>query len=448
MDAIYRMLMSSDLSKTGRHLAQQLVETRTRELELLADLTDEQILGPRLRIVEPPLWEMGHVGWFQERWILRNLYGADPILPEADSLYDSFNIPNAERWELAFPSRQQTVEYITSVLEECIRCLKGKEPSDKEIYFYRLVINHEDMHTETLHHIRQTLCYPRPTLASAQSGVLNYEIDTDFELHDVEIPGGTFMLGASRHLPFVLDNEKWAHPAEIAPFHISATPVTHREYQAFVEDGGYQQREFWNDEGWQWRLKAGAEHPVFWERVSDGQWLRRYFDQSIPLAPYQPMIHVNWYEANAYCAWAGRRLPTEAEWELAASAEPAPDGKDITDKKRRYPWGDEPPSPQRASLDSRVLDVIDVRALPAGDSALGCRQMIGNLWEWTADSFNPYPGFEIDPYETYSAPSFGQQKVLRGGCFATRSRVIRNTWRNFYTPDRNNIFAGFRTCAR
>jgi iron(II)-dependent oxidoreductase len=159
------------------------------------------------------------------------------------------------------------------------------------------------------------------------------------------------------------------------------------------------------------------------------------------------MVYVNFYEANAYCAWAGRRLPTEAEWEAAAAAEPAPDGRSFTQAKRQYPWGDEPPAPEHANLDSAALGLVDVRALPKGDSAFGCRQMLGNIWEWTADMFDAYPGFEIDPYETYSAPSFGQQKVLRGGCWVTRSRVIRNTWRNFYTPDRNNIFAGFRTCA-
>ena len=159
------------------------------------------------------------------------------------------------------------------------------------------------------------------------------------------------------------------------------------------------------------------------------------------------MIHVNWYEANAYSKWAGRRLPTEAEWELAASSEPTPDGKGFTAAKRWYPWGNTFPSHEKANLDSAALGPIDVRALPDGDSAWGLRQMIGNVWEWTADTFDGYPGFVIDLYDTYSEPSFGKQKVLRGGCWVTRGRVIRNTWRNFYTPDRNNIFAGFRTVA-
>jgi iron(II)-dependent oxidoreductase len=255
------------------------------------------------------------------------------------------------------------------------------------------------------------------------------------------------MLGATREMPFVLDNEKWAHPVEVAPFRISATSVTNAEFQAFVEAGGYQDRRLWSDEGWTWRQQAQAGQPLYWRRAADGSWCIQSFDMFSPLRPYLPMIHVNYYEANAYCAWAGRRLPTEAEWELAASGEPASNGQGISPAKRIYPWGNEFPTPERANLDAAALGCLDVRALPDGDSAFGCRQMIGNVWEWTADTFDAYPGFEIDPYAEYSAPSFGQQKVLRGGCWVTRARVIRNTWRNFYTPDRNNIFAGFRTCA-
>lgn len=436
------------LTQTARELAAVLCDARRRELELFADLSDDQLLGPRMRIIEPPIWEIGHVGWFQERWILRNLDHAAPLRDDADSLYDSFNIPNARRWDLGFPSREETLAYIQAVLEGCIRRLQSRQPTEEEIYFYRLATYHEDMHTETLQHIRQTLGYACPVLSSAPRAGLSIRIEPDFEPHDVAIPGGSYCLGATPDIPFVFDNEKWEHPVLVAPFRISATPVTNAEFQAFVDAGGYQERSLWSDEGWAWRESAGAEHPVYWRRQPDGSWLWRRWDRLARLEPHHPVIHVNWYEVNAYCAWAGRRLPTEAEWELAASAEPTPDGRGITARKRRFPWGDDAPSPERANLDSAALGCIDVRALPGGDSAFGCRQMIGNVWEWTADTFEPYPGFVLDPYAEYSAPSFGQQKVLRGGCWATRARLIRNTFRNFYTPDRNNIFAGFRTCAK
>ena len=174
--------------------------------------------------------------------------------------------------------------------------------------------------------------------------------------------------------------------------------------------------------------------------------MRRNFDEVVPLADRLPVLHVNWYEADAFCRWAKRRLPTEAEWEIAAGAEPTTAGG-IGERKRRFPWGDDQPTPEQANLDWRAMGCIDVRALPEGDSAFGCRQMIGNVWEWTASDFNPYPGFVPGPYKEYSAPWFGDHKVLRGGCWTTRSRLIHNAYRNFYKPDSRDVWAGFRTCA-
>jgi len=214
-----------------------------------------------------------------------------------------------------------------------------------------------------------------------------------------------------------------------------------------VDDDGYRRKELWSEEGWDWRETEDATHPVYWQRDSNGDWLRRHFDKWNPLEPHLPVIHVNWYEAEAYCRWAGRRLPTEAEWEVAAAAEPNSTGQGLSSRKRRFPWGDEPPAPERANLDWCAMGCVDVEALPAGDSAFGCRQMIGNVWEWTSTPFRPYPGFEIDPYKEYSEPWFETRKVLRGGCWTTRSRLLRNTWRNFYTPERRDVWAGFRTCA-
>jgi len=265
---------------------------------------------------------------------------------------------------------------------------------------------------------------------------------------DVEIPGGTCVLGATPDLPFVFDNEKWAHPITLRPFLIARAPVTNGEFVAFVADKGYLRREFWSEEGWRWREGAGAEHPVYWQPEASGRWSRRRYNELVPLEPHHPVIHVNWYEADAYCRWAGRRLPTEAEWEAAASSGPGPGGHEIGDRKQTYPWGDEPPTPRVANLDARVGGCVDVGALAAGDSPFGCRQMIGNVWEWTSTALGPYPGFVPDPYKEYSEPWFGTHKVLRGGCWATRSRLIRTTWRNFYTRDRRDVLAGFRTCAR
>jgi iron(II)-dependent oxidoreductase len=193
---------------------------------------------------------------------------------------------------------------------------------------------------------------------------------------------------------------------------------------------------------------VGAEHPVYWRAAGRDGWEERVYDEWHPLRDDHAIIHVCWWEADAYCRWAGRRLPTEAEWEAAAAAEPSADGSRLGSRRRRYPWGDEPPASHHANLDAAHAGTVSVHAFPAGDSAFGCRQMLGNVWEWTASDFLPYPGFIVDPYKEYSAPWFQTHKVLRGGCWATRPRLIRNTWRNFYTPDRRDVFAGFRTCAR
>jgi iron(II)-dependent oxidoreductase len=421
-------------------LLRTLVDARSVELELLDGFADSQMLGQKGHFLEPPIWEMGHVGWFQEYWLLRHLDGAQSTLPGSDAIYDSFNVSYRLRWDHPYPSRRESLEYISEVLKRSMGRLEGREPTDQETYFYTLAALHEDMHAENLTLILTTLGYPLPELSSFDRAAANPPVDESYVPHDVEVPGGTFMLGAAHGEPFVFDNEKWAHPVAVKPFRIGSTPITNGQFQAFVDEGGYRRREVWGARGWDWRRRADISQPLFWMR--DGKrWLERSFDLAVPLRPWHPVTCVSWYEAEAYCKWARRRLPTEAEWEMAASLDPK------TGHKRRFPWGDAPPAPEQANLDHRAGGTIDVRALPAGDSAFGCRQMIGNVWEWVADTFAPYPGFVCDPYKEYSQPYFGTKKVLKGGCWATRARLIRNTWRNFFMRQRRNIFAGFRTCA-
>lgn len=421
-------------------MADMLMEARRRTLDLVADLEDEQLLGPRLDIINPLLWEIGHVAWFQEKWALRHLRGRGPLRQDADLLYDSAAVPHDTRWDLPLPSRRETLDYMQSVLECVLDQLRDPLGGD-EIYFHMLALFHEDMHSEAITYTRQTLSYPEPRFAAKVPDARESEGRIQ---GDAEIPGGVFYLGATPDMGFVFDNEKWAHEVHIKPFRIARAAVTQAEFAAFVDDGGYKHRRWWGEEGWRWRELAGAEHPLYWRKEANGRWLRRAFNRWVALEPDLPVIHVNWYEAEAYCRWAGRRLPTEAEWEMAASAEP---GDGSIWRKRRFPWGDDPPTPERANMDWRAMGCLPVSALAKGDSYFGCRQMIGNVWEWTADDFKPYPGFVVDPYKEYSAPWFGDHKVLRGGCWVTRSRLIRNTWRNFYKPSRRDIWAGFRTCA-
>jgi iron(II)-dependent oxidoreductase len=337
------------------------------------------------------------------------------------------------RWDLPLPALKATRSYQAEVLAGVMRRLE-REPENRGLhYFVQLAVFHEDMHAEAFHYTRQTLGYGDPLSGNEIAAVPGARI-----AGDVELPGGTFLLGASPGGDFVFDNEKWAHEVQLCPFRISRTPVTNAEYAAFVEAGGYSRREWWSDDGWAWKLRENLPAPKYWVK-RDSTWTQRRFDRVVALQPDKPVVHVNWHESQAYCRYASRRLPTEAEWEYAASFDPR------AQQMRRYPWGSRFPDAVHANLEN--AGVAAVEAYPGGDAASGCRQMIGNVWEWTASTFTPYPGFVIDPYQEYSEPWFGTHKVLRGGSFATPRRIIRSTWRNFYMPDRYDVFAGFRTCA-
>ena len=426
-------------------LVADLRDARARTLELVSDLEGARLLGPRLEIVNPPLWEIGHVAWFHEHFILRGLDGRPTIQPDADSLYDSMKVVHDTRWNLPLPDLADTFAYMRAVQDALTARLERREPTPEEEYRYRLTTFHEDMHGEALAYTRQTLNYAAPRLAPAENA-RGGDDESGALAGDVAVPGGIFQLGALPGSPFVFDNEKSAHAVEVAPFRIARAPVTGAEFLAFVEDDGYRRRELWSEAGWRWREAAAADHPVYWQRGSSG-WQRRSFEQWQSLPAHQPVVHVNAYEADAWCRWADRRLPSEAEWELAAAGEPADDGRGLAPRKRRYPWGESPPAPEHANLDGRRTGCVDVAAHAAGDSAFGCRQMLGNVWEWTASPFVPYPGFAPDLYAEYSQPWFGTRRVLRGGCWATRSRMLTVAYRNFFTPERRDVFAGFRTCA-
>lgn len=426
------------------YLIATMQDARNRTLELMCDLSDEQLMGPQLPIVNPMRWEIAHVAYFYEYFILRQLYGHQSVLgDQADKLYDSIAVTHDTRWDLPLLSRDETFAYMQMVFDRLVERLHGPQASAQDSFIYQFGIFHEDMHTEAYLWARQTLAYPTPTLAIA--GDVSKERTAGPYPGWAQIPGGTFMLGAIQDAPFLFDNEKWAHPVVLKPFEIAKAPVTNVEFQAFVDDGGYANEAFWDLGGWAWRAQNDAQHPVYWQPDGPGRWLVRRFDKTFALPAHEPIVHVNWFEASAYCRWAGVRLPTEAEWEAGALGEASADGS-LAATKRRYPWGNTLPDTTRANLDARALGPVDVAALEGGDSAFGCRQMLGNVWEWTANTFNPYPGFEPDAYKEYSDMLFGDTKVLRGGAWTSRGRMVHGTYRNYFQAHRRDVFGGFRTC--
>lgn len=403
-----------------------LAEARSRTLALADDLTAGQLSVPLLETINPILWELGHIAYFAEFWILRGLLDRPPIIENADRLYDSAKIAHDDRWMLPLPSRVQTLRFMQRELEEIRACNADLSGSPEAAYFYQLALHHEDMHAEAMVYTRQILGYAAPAF-SARSAPAGGALPGD-----TRIAGGRYSIGAMPEDGFVFDNEKWAHEVGLAPFEIARATVTNAEFRAFVEDGGYRKAALWSPEGWAWRTGAQAAHPVYWQPSLK---TRRSFDREVPLREHEPVCNVNYHEAQAFCTWSGRRLPSEAEWEVAATG----------GERRRFPWGGSLPNEALANTDGIYGGVCDVGSFEGGESLTGCRQMIGNVWEWTSSAFEPYPGFSIDPYKEYSEPWFGTHQVLRGGAWTTRGRLVSTRWRNFYRPHRRDIMTGFRT---
>ncbi|MDP9020696.1 MAG: SUMF1/EgtB/PvdO family nonheme iron enzyme, partial [Actinomycetota bacterium] len=305
-------------------------------------------------------------------------------------------------------------------------------------FVYGMVLQHEHQHDETMLATLQLMRgrgyrpAPAPAVPSPPAPA---------PAEEVVVAGGPFVMGTDDEA-WAYDNERPAHVVDLAPFRIDTRPTTNAAYAEFVETGGYRERRWWSDEGWAWRMDARLEHPQFWARQGAGSWSRVRFGWHEDLPPDEPVQHVCWYEAEAYARWRGKRLPTEAEWEKAASWDP------VTGSKRRYPWGDDPPSDGQANLGQERFGPAPVGSFPAGASPWGCEQMVGDVWEWTASDLRPHPGFRAFPYREYSEVFWGpDHKVLRGGSWATHPSAVRTTFRNWDLPVRRQIFAGFR-CAR
>lgn len=442
-------------------LAGWVIDATESLLAPLEDLVDDD---PRWmcdyqEVVNPAIWEIAHVAWFAEWFVLRQLHGREPLMADVDARYDSAKVPHITRWHLDYPDPQRTRRYVRDVGEALAEVVLDPKGLDSTSYFALYAIMHHDAHTEALTYTRQTFAWGRhPALAepnsSADVAAIAGKI-SEFKTVDAEVAGGRLLLGASRQQPFTMDNERWAHAVTVDPFAMATTPVTVSQFSDFVNDGAYSRESLWSPQGWQWRESTAATAPIYWRSSEQPPNQHRSLDQ--PGSPDQhrvfdqwrdlttdanlPMSHVSWWEAEAYCTWAGRRLPSEAEWEMAATTD------STGNKQPWFPWGDRDATASDAALDAVTGGLVPVDAYGGSDGPWGHRQLIGNVWEWTATDFEPYPHFEPDAYRDNSEPWFGSRKVLRGGSWATRSRYVRSTFRNYFTPDRRDVIAGFRTCA-
>lgn len=407
--------------------------------ELLDDLSDEQLAVPYERGINPPIWELGHVAFFYEYFLLRPLANIGPMMPGYDEVWDSFELHHKERWRPGVvPGLEDTEAYYTKILDELRQQIKVRELDSQWLYLLEYGIAHHHMHVESVIMTRQTLGLPKPTFTS--EGELHTKQQP--EITDAVVTAGEYQIGVPLLDPdqprssevFCFDNEKPGFTAKLDEFDISKTLVSYGEFLAFIEDEAYDRDELWCFGGKHW-LQQGHRHPKYWGK-RDGHWWIRRFDQWVELPLDQPLLHVSFWEAEAYCRWAGRRLPTEQEWEAAARGKGA----------SLYPWGDRM-NQQSVSMDARHMGAVDCTALSNGASTVGCLQMLGSAWEWTTSQFLPYDGFCKDMYPYMSTLQFGDHKVAKGGSCATSSKIIRNSYRQAYLPSRRDVFVGFRTCA-
>lgn len=421
----------TDRARLARHLERARART-----ELLTAIPEHELTAQHSPLMSPLVWDLAHIANQEERWLVRGAGRRDPVRADIDDLYDAFLHPRATRPSLPILGPDEARDYAREVRDRAREILEHSAFDDelsRDGFVFAMVAQHEQQHDETMlatHQLRQG----PPLLDAPPAPRTAAPIARD----RVTVPAGEVEIGTSTD-PWALDNERPAHRVFVPAFELDSVPVTNGRFLEFVADDGYARAELWSDDGWRHRCEHDLQAPQFWERGDGSGWSRRAFGRTVPLDPDEPVVHVCFYEAEAFARWAGGRLPTEIEWEKAARWNPA-DGR-----SRRYPWGDDDPGPHHANLGQRHLGPAVVGAYPDGASPLGVHQLIGDVWEWTASPFEAYPGFRAFPYREYSEVFFGDgYRVLRGGSFGTDEVACRGTFRNWDLPIRRQIFAGFR----
>lgn len=427
-----------------REVVALLSEARARTRALVGPLTEEDLRVQHSPLMSPIVWDLGHIAHFEEVWLLEKLESGGTGEEGLRGIFNPFQNPRSGRGALDLPSLEACDAYLDGVRRAVLERLEdgggqGGGPLLDNGYVYRMVAQHEYQHNETIlqtlqlkrgdpYPARRAVRLPDPVPGNPPDG------------HMVRFPGGAVSIGTDDRSA-AYDNERSRHTVQLEPFWIDATPVTNGAYLSFMQAGGYEQPDFWSEEGWAWVRDTRADAPMYWRRV-DGDWHQRIMDLERPIDPRRPVCHVCFHEAEAFARFAGKRLPTETEWEAAAVWDPE------AGRARAFPWGEDEPTAAHANLDVLAFDTAPVWSFALNVSPVGVYGTIGDVWEWTDSDFVAYPGFRAFPYREYSEVFFGSEyKVLRGGSWATRAGAIRSTFRNWDYPIRRQIFSGFR-CAR
>ncbi|GFG53976.1 iron(II)-dependent oxidoreductase EgtB [Mycolicibacterium agri] len=415
-------------------LALQLTKARKRTLRLV-EIDDAELRRQYDPLMSPLVWDLAHIGWQEELWLLRDNDPRRPgmLAPDVERLYDAFQNPRASRVDLPLLPPSDARTYCATVRDKTLGVLDALPDDDPAAAFnFGLTVSHENQHDETM--LQALNLRSGPPLLDPGTPLPHGRPDVAGT--SVLVPGGPFLLGVDAVTePLSLDNERPAHWVDVPSFRIARVPVTNGEWQQFIDDGGYRERRWWSERGWAHRKQAGLVAPQLW----NGDGTRTRFGHVEDIPADEPVQHITYFEAEAYAAWAGARLPTEIEWEKACAWDPA------TGARRRFPWGASEPTDSLANLGGHALRPAPVGAYPAGASAYGAEQMLGDVWEWTSSPLRPWPGFTPMLYEQYSQPFFdGDYKVLRGGSWAVAADILRPSFRNWDHPIRRQIFSGLR----
>lgn len=447
--AFFKETISEVANERAEEMAALMTEARGRTLKLFNLAREEDLHHSPGFGFRPVIWHLAHIGVFEAYWLLQKLKNEPAPDERYERIFDPINTPREESKNL--PSRREMEAYLDRVRQRSLRVLEETnfdeaDPLVRDGYIFHLVLQHEYQHQETLCYLLQLLpatAKSRPALAASQADVSQPfaagQESSPSSPEMVTVAAGEFEMGA-RGGAFVYDNELPRHRVNLPAFKLDRLLTTNAEYASFIAEGGYRRREWWSDEGWSWREREDWQAPLYWQRDGNAWRLRGLFDEA-SLEARHPVTGVSWYEAEAYARFRGKRLPTEAEWERAAAW-------DATRQQgRRFAWGDEEPNRTLCNFDNERWGTTPVGSFPAGASREGCLDMTGNVWEWTQDAFDGYPGFRAFPYPEYSEVWFdGDHRVLKGGSWATRAPLLRNSFRNFFRRQFRIAFAGIR-CA-
>jgi iron(II)-dependent oxidoreductase len=420
-------------SRAASDVVEALQEARERTLALVQSLSTFDLERVHSPLMSPLVWDLAHIAAYEDLWLVHR-HGERPLLREdLAATYDAFETPRAVRGDIELLGGPQARDYLNEIRARTLEVIDERGVGDGTLH--EMVLRHEQQHNETMlqtlqlaHLSEYELAEQRPLPASPVPAFTGLEM--------VEVPAGPCSIGAPAR-GFAYDNERPRHRTDVRGYLLGRTPITNATYLTFVEGGGYERREWWSEEGWAWKEQYDITRPGGWTADLGAEWRLGALE---PLHPDRPVVHVSWFEADAFARAHGARLPTEVEWEKAATWDQR------TQVARPYPWGAEPPVPGlHGNLDQLGCGTAPAGAHPQGASPCGCLDMLGDVWEWTASAFEGYAGFAAYPYREYSEVFFGDRyRVLRGGSWATRARVATPTFRNWDYPERRQIFAGLR----